>query len=110
MSRVCNPALIAVFLFVAAALALAAPASAAAYTILDQGTWGELGGYSGAVNASGQVVGFSQIAGNTAERTTTTSVRTRCDVQGSYRLRLYNSLLGRWTDEPELRSLEHSPM
>ena len=69
MSRVCNPALIVAFMFVAAALAPAVPASAAAYTILDLGTLGGSWSFSdglGTVNASSQVVGWSNITGSTA--------------------------------------------
>lgn len=40
-------------------------------------------------------------AGNTAERTTTTSLSVKRSLQGSYRLRSYNSLLERWVDGDE---------
>jgi hypothetical protein len=43
-------------------------------------------------------------AGNTADRTTTTSLSVTCPVHGAYRLRSYNSLLERWIDEDRLVS------
>jgi hypothetical protein len=45
-------------------------------------------------------------AGNTAERTTNTSLRVTCDLQGSYRLRRYNSLLQRWMEDDRLVTAE----
>jgi hypothetical protein len=45
-------------------------------------------------------------AGNTAERTMTTSLGVDGELHGSYRLRLYNSLLERWMHEDHLVSAE----
>ncbi|HEX8918337.1 MAG TPA: hypothetical protein VF898_07530 [Chloroflexota bacterium] len=39
--------------------------------------------------------------GNTAERTTTTSLRVRDHLAGSYRCRTYNSLFGRWMEHDQ---------
>jgi len=41
-------------------------------------------------------------AGNTEERTTTTSLKVDCPLQGRYRVRTYSSLLGRWLEEDRL--------
>ena len=43
-------------------------------------------------------------AGNTDDRTITTSLQTELSLSGRYRLRTYNSLLGRWNDEDGLLS------
>lgn len=68
---------------------------------------------TGQVHASGESIcalGLQQgqnlllFAGNTAARTTTSSLRVTCDLQGSYRVRSYNSLLERWIDEDHLVS------
>ncbi|HLJ68515.1 MAG TPA: hypothetical protein VKX16_14265 [Chloroflexota bacterium] len=37
-------------------------------------------------------------AGNTAQRTANTSLRVQGNLEGSYRMRIYNSLLGQWID------------
>lgn len=64
-----------------------------------------------AVHTTGEALcslGFKQsenllvFAGNTSERTVVTSVSIACDLQGSYRLRSYNSLLGRWVENDDL--------
>jgi Bacterial alpha-L-rhamnosidase 6 hairpin glycosidase domain len=41
-------------------------------------------------------------AGNTAERTSTTSISVKRELHGSYRLRSYNSLLEQWQDGDQL--------
>jgi hypothetical protein len=68
-----------------------------------------------AVQATGEemcVMGFRQgadlllFAGNTSQRTVATSLRAQCDIQGSYRMRSYNSLLGRWVEGDSLVSAD----
>jgi hypothetical protein len=63
------------------------------------------------VRATGEALcalGFRQgqnlllFAGNTGEQTVVTSLRIQCDIHGSYRLRSYNSLLGRWIEHDDL--------
>lgn len=65
---------------------------------------------TGTVHATGDsimAIGLRQeqnlllFAGNTMERTTTTSIRVEGEVQGAYRLRRYDSLLGRWEEDGE---------
>jgi hypothetical protein len=60
------------------------------------------------VDAVGETIcsiGFKQkekvllFAGNTADRTITTSIRLRCGLQGEYRLNVYDSLLNRWVEQ-----------
>ncbi|MGH2442896.1 MAG: MGH1-like glycoside hydrolase domain-containing protein [Chloroflexota bacterium] len=40
-------------------------------------------------------------AGNTSDRTLTTSIRAECELEGRFHLREFNSLLGEWVDHPE---------